>query len=104
MKKTLFLSLAALACCYMAPADDAGSNTGGTGTGGAPPPPTPSPAPAPAKLTEVRVLVECEHGKPNDVATLSAADLKDAKAAGLVDPDKDAVAYAKTLPQNQSTG
>lgn len=54
-----------------------------------------------AKKTQARVLVDCSHGKANDVAELDAATLKTAEAAGLVDSDKAAVAYALTLDQNK---
>jgi hypothetical protein len=101
------LGLAALACVAMAAAGDAGSDTSGTGTGAPPPgePPTPTPPPAPtkaAKLTSVRVLADCAYGKANDIAQLAGDDLKNAIAQGNVDDDKDAVAYAKSLPQNQA--
>ncbi len=51
--------------------------------------------------TQVRVLVDCQHGKPNDVVELDGADLKAAEDAGLADSDKSAVAYALTLDQNK---
>jgi hypothetical protein len=50
---------------------------------------------AEAKKTKVRVLVNCEHGAPNDVVELTAAEVK--ASAGLVDPDPAAVAYAESL-------
>jgi len=50
---------------------------------------------AEAKKTKVRVLAQCEHGVPNDVVELTAAELK--AAAGNVDPDPAAVAYAESL-------
>lgn len=53
------------------------------------------------KKTPVRVLVDCSHGKCNDVAELDAGALKTAEAAGLVDSDKAAVAYAQGLEQNK---
>jgi hypothetical protein len=49
------------------------------------------------KTVEARVLSACEYGNPNDVANVPASRLKDAKAAGLVDDNKAAVAYAKSL-------
>jgi len=52
------------------------------------------PASAP-KGTKVRVLVDCQHGKPNDVITLPADEAKAAEKAGLVDTSKPAVAYAE---------
>lgn len=105
------MSLAALACMAMAAAGDAGSDTGGTGTGSGTPttggePPAPSPAPTPApkpvKLTPVRVLVDCMHGKANDLAQLAAGDLKTALEQGYVDDDKAAVSYAASLAQNKA--
>lgn len=54
-----------------------------------------------AKKTSVRVLVDCSHGKANDVVELDAGVLKTAEAAGLVDSDKSAVAYAQGLDQNK---
>ncbi len=47
--------------------------------------------------TEARVLCACQYGAPDDVITLSGGDLSDALAAGLVDDNPEAVAYAKTL-------
>lgn len=52
---------------------------------------------AEAKQVEVRVLVDCAFGKPNQVVKVDAAAVKG--LAGVVDADSDAVAYAKTLPQ-----
>jgi hypothetical protein len=46
---------------------------------------------------QVRVLVACEHGKPNDVVTLPFGVARGAYNAGQVDPDEDAVAYALSL-------
>lgn len=48
-----------------------------------------------AKGTKVRVLVDCQHGKPNDVVTLPADEAKAAEKAGLVDTSKPAVSYAE---------
>lgn len=59
----------------------------------------PAPAPRAGKQVKARVLVDCEHGRVNDVATLSEAVAKSAQAAGLVDTHKDAVAYALSLKQ-----
>ncbi len=53
------------------------------------------------KKTPVRVLVDCSHGKPNDLVELDAVTLKIAEAAGLVDSDKAAVDYARGLEQNK---
>ena len=54
------------------------------------------------KAVAARVLVDCEHGAVNDLVLLPAADAKAAQSVGYVDTHKDAVAYAKTLPQNQN--
>ena len=49
------------------------------------------------KTVEVRLLVDCAHGKCNDVISIPAAELKQLKAEGVVDNHKDAIAYAKSL-------
>lgn len=49
------------------------------------------------KTTPARVLTDCLHGKANDVVNLTAAELKQAEAAGQVDSDKAAVKYANSL-------
>lgn len=49
------------------------------------------------KTTPARVLTDCVHGKANDVVNLTAAELKQAEAAGQVDSDKAAVKYANSL-------
>lgn len=50
---------------------------------------------AEAKKIKVRVLVNCEHGAPNDVVELPATEVK---ALGeVVDADPAAVAYAESL-------
>ena len=56
------------------------------------------------KLTKVRVLVDCAHGRANDVAELPASAVKAAEAEGMVDSSADAVTYAGTLQQNQPKG
>lgn len=53
------------------------------------------------RAAKVRVLVDCSYGHADDVVTLPAATIKAAQSAGLVDSDKDAVAYALTLDQNK---
>lgn len=50
-----------------------------------------------SKTTPARVLTDCQHGKVNDVVNLTAAELKQAEAAGQVDSDKAAVKYANSL-------
>jgi hypothetical protein len=49
------------------------------------------------KTTPARVLVDCVHGKANDVVNLNAADLKAAQEANQVDAEKAAVKYALSL-------
>jgi hypothetical protein len=49
------------------------------------------------KTTRVRVLSDSQYGKPNDVADIPTAELKQAKADGAVDDDKAAIAYALSL-------
>lgn len=44
---------------------------------------------------KVRVLIQCEHGAPNDVAVVDAALLD--SLAGIVDADPAAVEYAESL-------
>ena len=46
---------------------------------------------------KARVLVDCEHGKPNDVVAVTAAEAKAGAGAGQLDSDKAAVAYAESL-------
>ncbi len=58
-------------------------------------------AAAKEKAVAVRVLAACSHGKPDDVVELPQSVAKDAERDGQVDSNKDAVAYARTLPQNQ---
>ena len=50
---------------------------------------------ADAKKVKVRVLVKCEHGVPNDVVEVDAADVKSLE--GVVDATPAAVAFAETL-------
>lgn len=50
---------------------------------------------AEAKQIKVRILASCEHGAPNDVVELPAAEVK--ALAGVVDPDPAAVTYAESL-------
>ena len=52
---------------------------------------------AEAKKVEVRILVDCALGKPNQVVQVEVTAVKG--LVGVVDADPDAVAYAKTLPQ-----
>jgi hypothetical protein len=50
---------------------------------------------AEAKIIKVRVLAKCEHGEPDDVVELTAAEVK--ALAGIVDADPAAVTYAESL-------
>lgn len=54
----------------------------------------PKPTVQDGKKIKVRVLLDCEHGKCNDVAELTAAQAKRAEEDGLVDSNPKAVAYA----------
>lgn len=63
--------------------------------------PPPAPPAGKTKPVKVRLLVTCEHGQANQVVTLTAAEAKAAEASGIADSNKNAVAYALTLPQNQ---
>lgn len=69
------------------------------GTGSAPP--QPAKAPSSAKPVRMRVLVDCVHGKANDLVTVAKADAEAAEEAGQGDTSKAAIAYAATLTQNQ---
>lgn len=58
------------------------------------------PEPAPAskvKTVKVRLLVDSDLGKANDVADIPADQLKQLEADGSVDSNKAAVAYALSL-------
>ncbi|MGO4326669.1 hypothetical protein AB4Z48_17725 [Cupriavidus sp. 2TAF22] len=48
---------------------------------------------------KARVLVDCEHGAPNQVVTLPKAVALAAEKAGVVDTAKEAVAYAESIAQ-----
>ena len=50
-----------------------------------------------AHATKVRVLVEGNYGKPDDVIELDGEALAVAVASGQVDADPEAVAYAESL-------
>jgi hypothetical protein len=54
-------------------------------------------AKANAKTVRARVLQDCEYGSPNDIVQLPEAQARAAEAAGLVDTNKAAVAYAQSL-------
>jgi predicted RNA-binding protein associated with RNAse of E/G family len=51
----------------------------------------------PTGATKVRVLVEGNYGKPDDVIALEGDELAQAVASGQVDPEPAAVAYAESL-------
>jgi hypothetical protein len=55
-----------------------------------------------AKKIVVRVLVDCAVGKADDVVEIDASAAKVMAEAGEVDVHPDAVAWARTLPQNAS--
>lgn len=50
---------------------------------------------ADAKKVEARVLVDCVHGKCNDVVEIDQTQLKSLE--GVIDAEPAAVAYAKSL-------
>lgn len=57
--------------------------------------------PAPkARGVKVRLLISCSYGNADDVVTLPSDVAKDLQAQGSADANKEAVAYALTLPQN----
>lgn len=49
---------------------------------------------------KARVTFAGAHGQPDDLIEAAPECVKDLAALGLVDPHKDAVAYAASLPQN----
>jgi hypothetical protein len=51
---------------------------------------------------QARVLTDCMYGKCDDVVEMDKGEAKAAEAAGFIDSNKDAVAYALTLPQNEA--
>lgn len=67
-------------------------------------PGNPPKAEKPAKAVKIRVLVDCAHGRANDVTELPASAVKAAESDGLVDSSAAAVTYALTLPQNKPKG
>jgi hypothetical protein len=46
---------------------------------------------------KARVLMSCSYGQPDDVVELQAAEAQAGQAAGELDADPAAVAYAETL-------
>ncbi len=46
---------------------------------------------------KARVLVDCDHGKPNDVVALPKSVALAAEKAGIVDSTREAVAYAESI-------
>lgn len=113
MKRTLALAIALAGLMLASPSfaaepPAAPAPSGSSAAGGDSSPPTsptspsaPKTATAPTRTVRGRVLIDCEHGKANDVVTLDADVAKSAEAGGQVDTNKAAVAYAMTLPQNQ---
>lgn len=60
-------------------------------------PTTPTP-PAPRRQSvQARVLLKCEHGKPNDAVELSGEAARAAERAGQICTHPDSVAYALKL-------
>lgn len=57
----------------------------------------PAQSPPKPKSVQARVLLDCHVGRIDDVVTLSVAEAKQMEAAGQVDTNKEAVAYAKSL-------
>jgi len=49
------------------------------------------------KSTRARLLQDCVYGVCNDVADIPNAELKQLKADGVIDDNKEAVAYALSL-------
>lgn len=47
------------------------------------------------KAVKVRVLVDCEHGKCNDVIEIDSGLVE--SLVGVVDADQESVAYAESL-------
>lgn len=53
------------------------------------------------RTVKARLLIDCEHGRCNDVVDLPTGVVKSLVASGAADDDKGAVGYAISLPQNQ---
>lgn len=60
------------------------------------PPPADDATPPPTSV-RARVLVQCRHGRPDDLVTLPADEAAEGVAAGDLDADPSAVAYAELL-------
>lgn len=56
----------------------------------------------PERTVKARVLIDCQLGKCNTVATLPASSAKQAEADGLVDTSTAAVKYAESLAAEQA--
>jgi hypothetical protein len=54
-------------------------------------------AKAAGKKRKARVLVDCQYGKCNDLAEVTAAEGKHGAEHGLLDLDKASIAYAESL-------
>ena len=78
-----------------APPSDTDTANAGASPAASPPAATPPADEAPP--VKARVLVQCTYGQPNDVASVPAAQVDQAKADGLVDTTPEAVAYAESL-------
>jgi hypothetical protein len=48
-------------------------------------------------VVKARVLIDCEHGKPNDIVEIDAAQAEN--LAGVLDTDPAAVTYAESLAE-----
>lgn len=53
------------------------------------------------RAVKARLLIDCEHGRCNDVVTLPVSVVSALVDSGAADDDKGAVGYAMSLPQNQ---
>lgn len=60
-------------------------------------PKTADPKTAELRMKAARVLVNCAHGKINDVVTLTETEVDAGEKVGELDGNASAVAYAKTL-------
>jgi len=88
---------AAVSASATAPA--AGSTSGAPVDTAASPSPAAAPATRKAKIVKARVLVDCSHGKCNDVVEVEDAVAKAGVAAGELDTERASIAYAEGLAQ-----
>lgn len=66
------------------------------------PPADTTKTPRAGKRTKVRLLVDSAFGNANDVVEVDSGEVKSLEKDGIADSDKNAVAYASTLPQNKA--